>query len=1508
MKADLQVFDPQIAQWFGDCYGEPTDIQAMAWPRIAAGEHTFVTAPTGSGKTLTAFLFAIQQLIRQRTNPARLLGGPVTGPSVLYVSPLKALNNDIERNLKKPLLGLRERYQARGLDFPPIEVLVRSGDTPQSERRRMLRRPPDILITTPESLNVLLAGESGRGILQDIRTVILDEIHNTAATKRGTYLISAVERLVRLSGEFQRIALSATVRPVEEVARFVAGYRLVAGSGDQAVYEPRPIAILSSNISKRYEVQVSFPPGLQDERDPEKWWPAIVKDLREVIAANRSTLVFANSRRMAEKITRLINEVDNQRLAYAHHGSLSKEIRLAVEQRLKAGELPAIVATGSLELGIDIGDVDQVVLLETPMEPSATIQRIGRSGHAVGETSRGRFLPIHSKEFLFAAAAARCVSEQSIEEVRIPPAPLDVLAQLLLAMCLDEEGRSADDLFDEIRTCSPYHGLLRSDFDGVVEMLTGRYKDRPVRELRPRLVLDGATGRLRSLSAVRGLIYRSGGVIPDRGYFQMRLAGSGERVGELDEEFVWERSLGDIFPMGNRTWRIARITHNDVEVLPADGAAVTTPFWKAEALNRGFFFSNKVGELLQRIDSLRYGDEAASYLQKQHSMSARAAHELLTFLEGQERSSGMRLPHTGRITAEVYAGARGSEGFQHVLHTFWGGRVNRPLALALAAVAEAEGGGRVLSHQTNDSILLSSPGLLDLGQLLRSLDSGNLADLLRQRLESTNFFGARFRENAQRALLIPRRRFGDRMPLWLSRMRAKRLLEAVSDAAAFPIIQETWNECLGHEFDLARLRLQIDALAAGEIVLEQAAVENPTPFAQEMLWQQTNTAMYADDAPEQPLKSNIDDELVRRAAGQDASVVGIQEQLVEELRQRVRRTAPGYAPVDAPDFLAHLGERIWMGYAEWCELLAAVRRDHGELVLERLASELADSVVSVGLPDWTGNLWQPASGERGAGPAAVLPRGTERLERLQRVLYEERDSERVLLFLQDWFESAGLAPIDEFEQTFRLSREQALAVLDSLVAARKVRSVILEGGREVWISAANFERLLRMRRRARRVELASLDVAEVPFFLSQLHGLPAVVATTGQVAELSLEAGLERLFAFPLPAEIAEAAYLVPRVNNYEPGQLERLFGGSSLVWRGHERRRISFIMEEDLPLVELVEPRASDSSTATERVLEQLRNGGRFSLTDLEQRTMLTGTELLAVLSELAWAGRVSCTHFGMVRRAAAAGFGKARVTGPVGRGSRWKPARLGVGYWFLLNQRSDLANVADAADDSVATREAGRDAMDRLEDDRSRARILLARYGIIFRELLQNETVRFRGTGIFRALRLMELSGEISGGRFVEGLSGWQFASSEAVRLLSQMQGESAASKRQVWWCNACDPVSACGKTFAGFQDKLPARIASNWMLYDRSELILVVRRAGEVWEQISPQQLAELEEGLLRAFCDALLAARTRSRPLVVRRIDSLPAARSPLAQRLRGVGFLAEMDALVLRRYGSGPASG
>ena len=1475
----LDGFHPQIQEWFRSRFGKPTEIQRLSWPRIAADEHVLVTAPTGSGKTLTAFLWSVNQL----------LTGAWTGVGVqvLYVSPLRALNNDIQRNLLLPLGELVEAFEGSGLPVEKVRVQTRSGDTPSAERQRMIKSPPEILITTPETLNILLTSKGGRSILGGLRCVILDEIHAAAGSKRGTHLITAVERLTLLSGEFQRIALSATVRPAEEIARFVGGRELMVSPAEgEPVYRRRPVGAISSGTYKRYQLEVASklpPKGV--EATPQtaalSIWDPLIVDLRERIRDNRSTLLFANSRRVTEKVTRLLNEGEDRDLAYSHHGSLSREIRAVVEERLKEGRLEAIVSTSSLELGIDIGALDEVILLRTPPSVAAAVQRLGRAGHGVGEVSRGCFYPLFERDLLDAVAVASGVEEQDIEEIRPITAPLDVLAQVVLSMVVAESWK-VEELYRFLRTAHPYRNLARRQFDLVLEMLAGRYADSRIRELRPRLTIDRLNGIVRARPGAARLIYTSGGTIPDRGYFHLRREESKAKLGELDEEFVWERSVGDTFTMGAQSWQITGITHNDVLVRPTHRGSAMAPFWRAEERSRSFHLSERIGLSLERYEEILAEKDGAAKLRQDlqdSGLAEKAAGDLVGFLEAQRSTTGRALPHRHHVLVERLAKQDGTVGQRQViLHTGWGGRVNRPLVLALAAAWEKEHGEPLQVEQDNDCLLLLLPEKIDPIHLMRRVHPDNVERLLRERLEKSGFFGARFRENAGRALLLPRGDFRRRVPLWFNRQRAKKLLSSVGRYGDFPILVETWRTCLQDEFDLDSLARVLTELEDGDIGWTEISTTSPSPFAADIVWKQTNRLMYEDDQPEGPGRTPLRHDLLRELVLGSQLRPRVPGALIDGLQRKLQRTHPGYAPQSAEDLIEWVRERVVLPTEEWRDLIAAMDRDLSPS-REELESLLKDAFE---------RLVRGAFGSA-SEPTTVVH--VEQVPRLQRTLgftpvagsvaveqgssLEEPEPDPTVELVAEWIRFYGPFRKSLLSEHLGLAEPRIEEVLEILVAEERV--VIdhfrqgLEPDDELEIcDTENLERLLRLLRAESRPSFEGRPLAELPLFLAHHQGL-----ATGASDPQGLQTALETLFGYPAAMRLWESELLPARLEPYYTSWLDGLFSETDLIWQGCGKEQITFLLRPDLDLMTNPTKRSEEENGSIAEIFPD--QPGRYSLDELAVRSGLGSSDLSRRLWELAWRGSVTNTTIQVLRRgalnrfrtvdASAAGettrpAKKRRGLSRRGRFERWQAARAADGDWWAieLGDRSELEVM---------------DALDLEELNKDRVRLLLQRYGLLFRELLVRELPILRWSRLFRTLRLMELSGEILSGQFFEGITGLQFISPAAFRELQEGLPEDA-----IFWMNAMDPASPSGLGLEELKQSVPARRPSNHLVYHGSQRVVTSQRSGGELEVAVPPDHPDLERYL--GFLAVLLTRQfAPKRAITVETINGIPATDSPYA---------------------------
>ncbi len=1465
MRDSLTIFDPVIRDWFLASVGRPTDAQSRAWPEIAAGRHVLVTAPTGSGKTFTAFLWALNQLLTGAWPPG--------APRVLYVSPLRALNNDIQRNLLAPLAELTRRFRDAGRNAPELAVLTRSGDTPPHERQRMVRRPPDILITTPESLSIMLSSPRARMLFAGLRTVILDEIHAVAGAKRGTHLITSVERIVPMAGEFQRIALSATVRPLETIAAFVGGYR-ATGEGVDTVYEPRPVAVLASRAEKRLEVEVRFPADDGVPLPDGTRMPGLMGAVEQVIREHRSTLVFTNSRRMCERATLLINDAAGELVAYSHHGSLSRELRAVVEQRLKNGELKAIVATNSLELGIDIGALDRVVLLQTPFSVASALQRIGRAGHQVGAVSRGMLFPTHERDVLEAAVMARAVAEQDIEPCRPVTGALDVLAQVIVAMA-GVESWNLDALFRFIRTCWPYRELSRRQFNLVVDMLAGRYAESRLRALSPVLSLDRISDTLRGTSASLRLLYLSGGTIPDRGYYGLRRADSRAKIGELDEEFVWERRVGQTFTLGAHAWTIQEITHNDVLVVPGDATRSEAPFWRAEDLARPFHFSQRIAAFLERAEKEIERGGFEEMLEREYALAPEAAEKLARFLKRQRAATGAPLPHRRHLLVEYTAAEPGSDGVQAVLHTLWGGALNQPFALALAQAWEETHGYRVEVFANNDCVALMLPEEIDAQALLGLVKPERIEALLRKRLEQSGYFGARFRENAGIALQLPRRGFGQRMPLWLNRRRAQKLLHAVMKYPDFPILAETWRTCLCDDFDLANLRRMLDELHSGATAVSGVLTRQPSPFAESMLWRQTNLFMYVDDTPMAGPRSRLSDELLAEVARTAALRPAVPASVVAAFEAKSQRLHPGYAPLSAADLLDWVKERLLLAEAEWKVLLAAVKRD-ANIEPAEIAEALRERVVWVEGPGRTRRVVAAIECVPRMARAFGWRLGAVRCFDLaapeQRIhpVYPEPavtspDEPALAGWLAEWLRFFGPVRDTALHEALPVAPGRIDGALEELTesGALVVDRITRDASGMEICDAENLETLLRMGRAAAHPSFTARPAEELPLFLAQWQGVLSEPAAGEGRDPGRLETALERLFGCPLAAELLEGDVLPARVPGYHTAALDALTQQTGLMWFGCGPRRVAVGFSEHAELFRAAPEARSGTETA---LFPDPR--GRYAFEDLLHGSPMDSAALSEALWRGVWEGRVANDSFEALRRGLQTRFRPATVHAthrPIGRRrafDRWRATRPFAGAWYELPPPFDSA-----------------DPLDREEANKERVRVLLDRYGVLFRELLDQEPPHIRWGALFRTLRLMELSGEVVAGQFFDGIHGPQFAAPDAFRTL-----QSGLAADAIYWLNAADPASLCGVPVTGLRAALPKRLASTHLVYQGTCLVAVSERnAARITfhtgaeEPRLPDYLGVFEHLLARSF---LPRASLR-----VETINGSPAKNSPYLDAFR-----------------------
>ncbi len=1346
-------FHDSVSAWFGEQFGAPTEVQAAAWPYIAAREHLLITAPTGSGKTLTAFTWSLSEFAAGHYDAGRT--------KVLYISPLKALNNDIQRNLLTPIAQLREGY-----GFPELKVLTRSGDTSQSDRQRMLRNPPDILITTPESFGLMLTTRRGRLALNHIDTLILDEIHSIVDNRRGAQLMVNLERLADLAGDFQRIALSATVAPLESVAEYVAG--------TNASGEPRPVQIINTPGNKQIDFRVRFPePARTAAQNGQKIWEPLAESFRQTIAANQATLLFTNSRRLAEKITLQINDKRPEPLAYAHHGSLAREVRTEVERRLKAGELKAIVATNSLEMGIDVGALDEVILVQSPPSVAATLQRIGRAGHSVGQVSTGTLFPSHAHDFLEAAVLGDAVDRRDIEPQRLMHAPLDVLAQIIISICSTDPWPIGD-VYQLITRAAPYRDLPREHFDLVVEMLSGRYAGSRVRELKSRLQHDRINQTIQATRGALLAMYSSGGTIPDRGYFQMRHVDSGAVLGELDEEFVWEATIGQTFTLGTQNWQIQRITHNDVIVRQARPDAYATPFWRAEAQHRSYHFSRLITEYLERVDEqLARGAGAAlsAALTKHSRFDDSAAEELVDYLTRQRAHTATALPHRHHVLLElVRTGPAGYKGpddpRQLVIHTYWGGRLNHPFALALQAAWSNEFGLKAESHADNNAIVIQCRADPDPHAVMSLVTSDNFAGLLRRSLEGSGFFGARFRECAGRALLLNRQRFNQRLPLWMSRMQAKKLMGQVKKYSEFPVLLETWRTCLDDEFDIPALLERLEEIRSGVINWSFVTTPTPSPFAHNLTFGQVSRYMYANDTPEDDELSALSEDLIVHALHNDALRPTIERAVVKRFEAKRQRREGGYEPLTANDWEEWLKERVLIPqnelpdnpelphHAYWIELDTRRWLTHLELVANLHHSGL--------LPD---------------APPSDAP-----------WVNDERDAVQYGREILSYYGPLAEGAIQELLPTVP---EGLLSASENLIHGR----LITDSGEDYWCDAENFEILMRFQRAGRRAEIQPVPAANLPLLWASLQHV-------GQAHDkANISNALELLRGYPAPVQAWLRDLPPARLQDFHDHDWADAFNHHGFTWLGAGEQRLTVCYPEETELF-------SGTAELPQFAEHFADPHARYTFAQIADASGLGGRGLNDAWWHSVWNGQITADTLLPVQQGSGRNFQfPDAVRASSGRRRQPRGMRGWPGHWQLIHTR------------------APEDALSLLEADKERVRTLLDRYGLVNRDIVRREGLSagprrgsWRWRNAFRALRIMELAGEVSSGLFFEGLSTPQFIS---PRALSMLLGNTPTV--QNFWISAYDPASPCG--LALNWPELPSRRQGNYLSFCDGNLALTI-----------------------------------------------------------------------------------
>jgi ATP-dependent Lhr-like helicase len=1463
----LSAFSAATRAWFEEAFAEPTPAQRLGWPPIAAGSHTLLHAPTGSGKTLAAFLWCLDRL--HAPSPPRPRERRLR---VLYVSPLKALTYDVERNLRAPLAGIRRTAGRLGLELPEVRVASRTGDTPADARRQLVKDPPEILVTTPESLYLLLTSKA-REALRGLEHVIVDEVHALAGTKRGSHLALSLERLSALTDvDPQRIGLSATQRPLSAIAAFLGG------SG-------RSVEIVDAGSRKALDLEVIVPiedmsrPGdVADESagpvERHSIWPSIHPRLLELIRAHRSTLVFVNSRRLAERLAARLNELAGEELVRAHHGSIAREQRLQIEEELKAGRLPALIATSSLELGIDMGAIDLVIQIEAPPSVAAGLQRIGRAGHQVGEPSTGKIFPKYRGDLLEAAVVVRRMLDGAIEETRVPRNPLDVLAQqIVAAAAMDIWTVSA--LHAMVIRADPFRDLSRAQLEGVLDMLSGRYPSDEFAELRPRVVWDRVADTIQSRNDARVLAVTSGGTIPDRGLFGVFLAGeeggtagNGRRVGELDEEMVYESRVGEVFLLGASSWRIEEIRADRVIVTPAPGEPGKMPFWKGDGVGRPVELGRAIGAFLREVEGLSPA-KAEARLRTDHALDQRASRNLLAYLADQREATGA-LPTDRQVVIERFRDELGD--WRACLLTPFGGRVHAPWAMAIEARLAA-GGQAGQALWTDDGIALRLPEATEAPpEDLFLFEPGEIEQRVTDALGGSAIFAARFRENAARALLLPRRRPGQRTPLWMQRQRSSDLLAVASRYGSFPIILETHREILRDVFDLPALRELLAGVAARTIRVVSVETRSASPFASSLLFDYVGTYMYEGDAPLAERRAQalaLDRELLAELLGTDelrelldpAAAGDLELELQALTGPRRVRTVDGIH-----DLLRRLGDLAEREVAARCDVadptdaLRLLERQR-RAVPARIGGEERWIAIEdvVRYRDALGV--SPAAGVADAWLIAPVD-GPPPLDAL------------LLRWARTHAPFTAAAPAARWGIAIQRVDQQLRALVG---AGTLIEGAFRPGGAEHEFADSEILKSLRRRSLARlRREVEPVAPEALARFLPAWQGVGSAAGGAGRLFEV-----VTQLEGYPIPASILERDVLSARVRDYAPRLLDELGAAGEVVWVGRgpigrDDGRVAIFRRDRAELLastgafEAGDPPSGPIHAAIRLHLEQ-RGATFFGPLRAGVREAANESDLLDALWDLVWAGEVTNDTFTALR-AMRLPRSRSRATRP-GRPAGTGPPRA-AGRWSL---------VADLVGE-------GRSPTER---SHAQALALLDRHGVVTREAALSEGIAGGFAGVYPVLRAMEEAGRARRGYFVAGLGGAQFALPGAVDRLRAERERDSDGRRVVHVLAAADPAQPYGAVLPWPHEadaaRLPlARVPGAYVVLVDGLAALYVERAGRGLLTLP----ALAEEGIAEAALAALpqlVAPGGPMKEMRLERVDRVPPAGSALAEALRGIGF-------------------
>jgi len=1518
-EPELSYFHPTLRRWFLDTFEKPTTAQEKSWPVIAEGKNTLLLAPTGSGKTLSAFLIAINRIMFDRDANVETQEDAPRGVKTLYISPLKALGVDVERNLRSPLAGVRVAALREEVPHHIPTVAVRSGDTPSNERTRISRDPPDILITTPESLYLMLTSRA-REVLSTVDTIIIDEIHSMVATKRGMHLFLSLERLEAQrrvcnpdAKPIQRIGLSATQRPLDEVARLLGGSE-VDFTKPNAIPKPRHVEIVEAGRKRKLDLTIEVPvedmaelaaqtpPSGATSSGPSipSIWPAIHPRLVELIREHRSTMIFVNSRRLAERLSASINELAEEEIAMAHHGSIAKDMRLLIEDRLKRGQLPAIVATSSLELGIDMGAVDLVIQIEAPPTIASGIQRIGRAGHQVGAVSEGVIFPKFRGDLLSCSAASEKMFVGEVEETFYPRNPLDVLAQQIVAM-VALEAKPVDEVFAMVRQAAPFHDLPRTAFESVLDLLSGRYPSDEFSELRPRINWDRIKGEISPRKGTQRIAILNAGTIPDRGLYGVFLMGdesSSSRVGELDEEMVFETRPGDVFLLGASSWRVMEITHDRVLVVPAPGEPGRMPFWRGEGPGRPLDFGKAIGALTRRL--LRMSrKKAEETLVEKHALDEKAAKNLVDYLKDQSDVTG-DVPSDKTIVIESFIDEVGD--WRVTILTPFGSRIHAPWAMAVMAKLRQEMDGEVDMVWTDDGIMFRMPST-DQPPTLDVLlpKSDHVEETITNELGTTALFAARFRENAARALLLPRQNPGRRTPLWVQRRKSADLLAVASQFRNFPILLETYRECLRDVFDIRGLSSILQDIERRAINVRSVTSNSPSPFASTLLYTYTANFLYDGDAPLAERRARslaLDYSQLKELLGDAELRELLDADTVDEVSlqlQRLDRKYPAKNEDAIHELLLKIGDLTRDDVAlrtdtelqkRLNEVLEQLENDR-RIIRIRIGGEIryAAAEDAARFRDALGVMCPPGL------PDAFM----ESVEDPVGDLVSRYARTHVPFQVEDVAQRFGIGKAIVRDALFRLAGKD-----------RILEGEFLPGGRGREWCDSEVLRMLKRKSLARlRKQIEPVSHAALAQFLPTWQSI-----TNPRRGLDGLLDVVEQLQGMSLPASTLEQEILPSRVSSFSVSDLDELCSAGELVWRGFEKLgpgdgRVGLYLTDSYPLlsrqVETVEGEIHD------RIRELLAERGASFFDDIAKTIGGFRPEVLNALWDLVWAGELTNDTLAPLR--------SMRREKKKSKGRRSRASRIPrSASRAFRSRRTEKSPGAEGRWSLLVP--PGTESPSTTEKQTALAAQLIERYGVLTREMVAAEGVVGSFSGLYPILKAMEEAGKIRRGYFVAGLGAAQFAAPGAEDRLRDMErlvetanfkpdrsefGSEDSEDDGLLIIAATDPANPYGSAIkwpATKSSARPQRVAGAKVLMHRGQLLGYVGRTGMTLMTFLPSTEPE-RENATRALMDCFRKLAEQGEVVYLTKVDSVTPRESDINEALMDAGFVPSAKGYLLR---------